>query len=145
MAKRGTKRAARTAKPETPDDVEAFMAALEHPLKPAVEAVRRLVLEVDPAVTEGIKWKAPSFRTTEWFATLNLRGRGGEERVWLVLHLGAKKRPGRQRPELDDPEGLLEWLGPDRALVTFDDAADVRRKGKALQAVLAQWIALLPA
>jgi hypothetical protein len=40
---------------------------------------------------------------------------------------------------------LLEWLAPDRALVTFDDAADVRRKAKALRAVLSQWIELLPA
>jgi hypothetical protein len=38
----------------------------------------------------GTKWNAPSFRTTEFFATLNLRAKDGVDRVWLVLHLGAK-------------------------------------------------------
>lgn len=147
MAKRASKaKASRRPARKAPDSVEAFMAGLEHPLKPAIEALRALVLGVDPSVSEGIKWNGPSFRTSEWFATLNLRGRGGEERVWLVLHLGAKKRaPGAAEPAIDDPGELLEWLAPDRALVTFDDAADVRRKQKALRAVLSQWIALLPA
>jgi hypothetical protein len=96
MAKRASKaKGSRRPATKAPDSVEAFMAGLEHPLKPAIEAVRALVLGVDPAVSEGIKWNAPSFRTSKWFATLNLRARGGEERVWLVLHPGAKKRaPG---------------------------------------------------
>jgi hypothetical protein len=120
------------------------MAALDHSLRPAIQAVRRAVLGASPSVSEGIKWNCPSFRTSEWFATLNLRARGGEERVWLVLHFGAKAKAGKQ-PAIEDPSGLLEWLGKDRALVTFDDLADVGRKRRALTAVLRQWIALLPA
>ena len=45
------------------------MLQLEHPHKPAIELLRRLVLGVDPSVREGIKWNAPSFRTGEYFAT----------------------------------------------------------------------------
>jgi Domain of unknown function (DU1801) len=121
--------------------VSEYLALLDHPRKPVVEALRELVLGVSPAIEEGIKWSSPSFRTREWFATLNLRARGGEERVWLVLHLGAKVKGEKSKPfAIADPTGLLEWFAPDRALVCFDDLKDVRRKRGALEAILRQWI-----
>ena len=69
------------------------MATLEHPFKPEIEAIRRLMLGVDPGVREGIKWNSPSFRTTEYFATTNLRSKAG---IGVILHLGARVR---QLPE----------------------------------------------
>ena len=85
-----------------------------------------------------MKWNAPSFRTTEYFATTNLRAKRG---VGLILHLGAKVRalpPGGVT--IEDPEGLLEWLAKDRAALEFADAADVKRKRVALAAIIRQWI-----
>src|SRR5262245_41223578 len=68
----------RVASPEpsssqTDPAVIAFLRELDHPLKQEVEAVRQIILGVSPEIREGIKWNAPSFRTTEYFATLNLR------------------------------------------------------------------------
>ena len=89
---------------------------------------------------EGVKWNSVSFRLADWFATLNPH-RG---KLLLVLHRGAKSK-GTPRPELDDPEGLLEWRGDDRAIV--DCGADA--SGTALHASLAslvrQWIESLGA
>lgn len=42
--------------------VAEFLRRLEHPLKAEIEALRRVLLAADPAVREGIKWNAPSFR-----------------------------------------------------------------------------------
>src|SRR5262245_61761709 len=70
-------------------DVVRFLAELRHPAKPEIEAVRALILGADPAIQEAVKWNAPSFRTTEFFATFNLRVKKG---VQLVLHRGAKNR-----------------------------------------------------
>jgi hypothetical protein len=85
-----------------------------HAHKSEIEALRKLMREVDPSVQEGIKWNAPSFRTTEYFATTNLRAKSG---ISVILHLGAKIR---QLPAggvvIDDPARLLKWLGKDRAL-----------------------------
>lgn len=124
--------------------VDAFMSALNHPLKPVVQSLRDLILAVSPTIAEGIKWNAPSFRTADYFATVNLRAKGGETRVWLILHTGAKsKNADMKSAGIDAPPGLLQWLAPDRCLVTFDDAADLRKKSPALKRVIRQWISNL--
>jgi hypothetical protein len=89
-------------------------------------------------VQEGVKWNAPSFRTTEYFATTNLRAKAG---IGVILHLGAKVRdlpPGGV--QIADPAGLLKWLGKDRAMVEFADAQAFDEAKPAFQAVLRQWL-----
>ncbi|SFN38251.1 protein of unknown function (DU1801) [Dokdonella immobilis] len=96
------------------------------------------MLEVDPSVQEGIKWNAPSFRTSEYFATTHLRAKSG---LSVVLHLGAKVR---QLPSggvaIEDPTKLLKWLGKDRAMVEFASAEKFNDARAAFQAVLRQWV-----
>jgi hypothetical protein len=118
--------------------VDEFMRALEHPFKAEIEVLRASILGADRAIAEGIKWNAPSFRTTEYFATTNLREKKG---IGLIFHLGAKVRelpPGGV--VIDDPEGLLEWLGKDRAMVVFRNREDVEAKRAALVRIVRQWI-----
>ena len=69
-----------------------YLDKLEHPLKAEIETVRQIILGVSPEIREGIKWNSPSFRTTDYFATLNLR----QGRVWLILGTGAKVKPTAQ-------------------------------------------------
>jgi uncharacterized protein YdhG (YjbR/CyaY superfamily) len=136
----------RLAKPnlgssQTNPAVIAFLGKLNHPLKREIEAVRQIILGVSPEIREGIKWNAPSFRTTEYFATLNLRAKDGQDRVWLILHVGAKAKDTRAKGlKIADPAGLLEWLAKDRCLVTFADGKDVQAKRAALQAIVREWI-----
>src|SRR5262249_51157455 len=114
--------------------VLAFLQALEHPLKAEIQRVRQLILDASPHIREGIKWTAPSFRTTEFFATFHLRAR---DSVQLVLHTGAKvKDLPANGLQIADPEGLLKWLARDRCLVTFSDGKDIQARGPALQALL---------
>ena len=136
---------AKTARPQhsTPADtsvaVDAFMADLDHLHADAVQRLRALVLGVDPTIAEGVKWNAPSWRTTEYFATTQLRAKAG---IGLVLHRGAK---ARALPDgglvIDDPDGLLTWPSPDRALLAFADRNDVEARADAVQTLLRQWIA----
>ncbi|KQV96142.1 DUF1801 domain-containing protein [Pelomonas sp. Root1237] len=118
--------------------VDQFMATLDHPFKAEIEALRQALLALDPSIAEGIKWNAPSWRTSEYFATTHLRSKTG---LGLILHLGAK---ARELPEgglqITDPAGLLKWLGKDRAQVEFTSAVDFTAKLPALQAVLKGWI-----
>ena len=51
--------------------VDAFMRAMDHPMKAEIEAVRQLILAADPSINEGIKWNGVSFLTTDHIATLN--------------------------------------------------------------------------
>ncbi|MCL6712903.1 DUF1801 domain-containing protein [Pseudomonas sp. R2.Fl] len=125
---------------DTKDAVDTYMAALDHPCKAEVEALRRIITGVDPRIAEGVKWNAPSWRLDEYFATTHLRAKQG---IGVILHRGAKTRAPSSNPAIDDPEGLLEWLGPDRARVAFADMAELRHHQAAFEAVLRQWIRLL--
>lgn len=123
---------------QTDPAVIAMLRDMRHPMKKEIEAIRQIILGVSPEIHEGAKWSSPSFRTTEWFATLNLRGKVVDLRVWLILHTGAKAK--NKELTIDDPKGLLKWLGKNRALITFDDGKDVAAKRTALIAIIRQWI-----
>lgn len=120
--------------------VDAFMAGLDHPMKAEIGAVRALILGLGPEVGEGIKWKSPTFRTTDDFATVNLRS---ADSLQVILHLGAKVRPDLQKPAIDDPAGLLKWLGKDRCMATLGAGDAFRTSLPAFEAVLRQWIAMV--
>ncbi len=128
------------AQPDFPDGgsaaVEAFLAGLTPATRDEVEALRRIILGVDPTIGEGIKWKVPSFRTSEYFATLHLRMKVG---LGLILHLGAKVRDIQTVP-VEDPEGLLQWLAKDRAMVAFSDLDEIQARRVALEGLIRQWI-----
>ena len=116
------------------ESVDSFFASLDHPMKPEIESVRQIVLAADSRITDGIKWNAPSFRTTEWFATVHLRAKVG---LPLILHLGAK---ARETPDVVFEDPLLVRLGKDRASVTFRDASDVEAKKDHLATLIRRWI-----
>ena len=124
--------------------VDDFMAALDHPRKAEIELVRRIIRVTNPLVSEGIKWNAPSFSAPslagkdEWFATFHLHAK---QDVQIILHRGAKVRI--YEGKIDDPDHLLEWLAPDRAMVRFDDETDIALKREPLTMILNQWIAQL--
>jgi hypothetical protein len=119
-------------------DVESFMQALDHPMKAGLQALRDIILAADPSIAEGIKWNAPSFRTTEYFATTNLRARDCAQ---LILHFGARVNTiSSTGVTIDDPEKLLTWLGKDRATIRFSDMNSVHRQRDAFTAILRRWI-----
>ena len=117
-------------------EVETFLASLDHQFKQEILALRQIILGADPSIAEGIKWNAPSFRTSEYFATFHLRAKDG---VQVILHLGAKTRD-TSGVAVADPESLLEWLAKDRASATFHDLKDIDARGSAFAHIIRQWI-----
>ena len=139
MATRARKPGTATTGVATEGEVDAFLRGLAHPHKAAIEPNRDIVLGADQRIAEGIKWKAPSFRTSEYFATVDLRAKAG---IGVILHRGAKVRelaPGGLR--IADPTAMLEWLARDRAMVRFADLADVQARRKDFEALVRQWVA----
>jgi hypothetical protein len=131
----------KTARQKTPsrplaEGGSAFLAALDHPLKADIEAVRKLILGADPAIADGVKWNSLSFRHTDWFATVNLRSR---DVIQLVMHTGAK---AKDNPELKIPDesGLLVWLAKDRALATLGAGKSLKANAKAFEAIVKAWM-----
>jgi len=120
------------------EPVAAYLKSLKHPLKKEIEAARLVILAANPAISEGIKWNTVSFRADkDWFATFNVRA---QDSVQLVFHLGAKTRPDLKAFKLADPNGLMKWLGKDRAMVTLGAGRDIAANRKALEAIVRTWI-----
>lgn len=119
---------------KTVESVDDLLDRIDHPQRAAIDAVRKSIRGADKSIIEGVKWNAPSFRTTEWFATVNLRSKDGMQ---VILHLGAKVRAKQKRPEIADPKGLLKWLGDDRAMATLSGSPADRT---ALAAIVREWI-----
>lgn len=112
-------------------DVDEFMGGLDHPLKAEVQAVREIIQGVSPAITEEIKWNAPTFSYQGYLVTFNLHA---TDRVHLVFHNGVI---------LPDPTGLLEGDYKDRRMAYLQDMDDVEAKKAALQDVVRSWITLM--
>ena len=133
------RRPARLAGADTTEAVDAFMASLRHAFKGEIESIRRTILDAAPGIHEGIKWNSPSFRTAEYFATVNLREKSG---IGVILHFGAKvKKLPAGGVAIADPGKLLKWLGKDRAMVVFTDKNDLKAKKAGFAKIIRQWVA----
>ena len=110
--------------------VEAWFKDLDHPLKDVMLRVRSIVLGVDDRVEEAIKWKSPTFMFRGNIASIGPRTK---KQVNLMFHQGAKL-PGKH-PLLEGGAGTVRFM-------RFDDAEDVTKKRKALEAAIRAWIEL---
>src|SRR5690606_27545371 len=99
--------------------------------------LRTVILAVDPSIAEGVKWNTASYRTSDWFATLN--GPKQAKEPMIILHAGAKAKGIVLKDRVPDPDGLLTWLGNDRAQIVFKDEKDITARQEALQTILRAW------
>ena len=117
-----------------------LLNAHKHPLRKEIDALRATILAVDPSIEEGVKWNTASFRTTDWFATLN--GPKHVKEPMIILHAGAKAKGILLKDRIPDPAGLIKWLGNDRGQIVFKGMDDITAKEPALQAIISAWIKL---
>jgi hypothetical protein len=90
--------------------------------------VRAFILGCDPAMTEAIKWQAPTFMYKGNIASFFPKAK---KNVTLMFHQGAS---------LQDDAGLLEGDGEVSRVARFVDDADFEAKKAALRAVILAWI-----
>jgi hypothetical protein len=124
-------------KPSEPDNVDAYMKKLKHPLVEVVAALRRIILETDPEIGEEIKWNAPTFfyagamkasDPKEYNRYLIVFNLFKMDCIRLVFWGGAK---------VGDKSGFLEGDYADgRRLALFASMGEVKAKKKMLQHVL---------
>lgn len=113
-----------------------LLAALDHPLKKEIVAARKIVLGADASIREGVKWNAPSFRTTDYFATMHLRT---TDQLQMVFHRGAKVKTAKAM-DIPDPNGLMKWLATDRCLVSLGKGKEFTANRAALETIVRAWI-----
>jgi hypothetical protein len=133
---------ARTTKPSAPAQVEAFLAALDHPLARLVRRARKTVLSASPSIGEEIKWSAPAFffkgQLPPSDPKLYLR--------YLVIFNLYRKDCLRlvfwRAGDVPDPTGLLMGDYKDgRRLVLLSSAAELDASSAALKKILRAQVA----
>lgn len=113
------------------EQVDEFMEKLDHPFKAEVQMVREIIKNVNPNITEQIKWNAPTFSYQgEFLVTFNL---WGKKRIHLVFH----------NPMVSNVKSkLLEGDYDDRRMAYFADESDIQAKRKTLEKALKDLIKL---
>jgi len=119
------------AKLDNTEQVNEFMAKLDHPFKAEVQMIREIIKNVDNDITEQIKWKAPSFSYKgEYLVTFNL---WEKRKIHLVFHNPAISKVKSK---------LLEGDYEHRRMTYFSDENEIRAKKKALEKTLKDLIKL---
>ena len=121
-------------------EVLLFLDNCQHPLKPAIEFLRNLILASDKAITEHIKWNGPSFcYGGDDRITFNLHKK---DQLLVVYHRGAKGKEtkGGGTPLFADSTGLLQWLSNERAVATFVSLEEVQEKKTKIKKLVKDWL-----
>ena len=135
---------ATVTKPSDPEQVNAYMKALQHPLKNVATALREIILSAHKDIGEEICWNAPFFFYTGAMKPFNpkeyKRFVAGfnffkKDCVRLVFLTGAK---------LNDESGMLEGDYADgRRLALFHNLQEVKLREKTLRLLVKKWVLLL--
>lgn len=112
-------------------EVNDYIAQLEHPLKAEVVALRKIILGANKGITEQIKWNAPSFSYKGYLVTFNLYSK---QQLRLIFHNGII---------LEDKSGLLQGDYVDRRIAYFSDMREVKARTATLQKLVRKWVRLM--
>ncbi|MFN0216749.1 MAG: DUF1801 domain-containing protein [Saprospiraceae bacterium] len=108
------------------EQVHAYMAELEHSLKPLIEALRVIIKNADPRISERIKWNAPSYYFHKDIVTFGPPARKASE-IMLVFHHPAIVHISSE---------LLEGNYKDRRLAIFKNMDEVEAGHEELVKIL---------
>lgn len=109
------------------DEVDAWFARYDNPMKPVVAKMRDIILAADPRIGETIKWQAPTFTYKGNIASFFPKSK---KQASLMFHKGALIRGNFKNLEGDGKEGR-----------TFKviDLEDLNEKSSELQAICIAW------
>ncbi|WP_108396169.1 DUF1801 domain-containing protein [Devosia submarina] len=120
-------------------DVDIFLDGLDHTRKSEIVALRQLILDAVPGLTEAIKANAPNYGRGD-ADRITMRLHPGN-RVQIILHRGAKAGAD-DLFRFEDPHKLIAWAAPDRGVITIKDSTDLTSKAQAIGEVLRRWVAM---
>ncbi len=107
--------------------VTSWFDELEHPLKDAMQAARRVILAADDRVTETMKWKSPTFMYEGNIVSIDPKAK---KHVSLLFHRGA---------EVPGSHPLLEGGGAVARYIRLADEAAVEDAADGLAAIIRAW------
>lgn len=126
-------------KPDPKYLVQIYLDGLDHPMKPEILKIREMIFEVNPNLTEQIKWNAPSFcLNREDKITFNLPPK--KDSIQLVFHRGVKKKELPKEKLINDDSGLLKWATNDRAVIRFTSMQEILDNETDFLEIIRKWL-----
>lgn len=124
----------------TPELVTAFIKTLEPGLAEVVQAVREVILGVDPSIGEQIKWNSPSFFYSGEMKAFDPK-EYKRDLVVVNVHRGRALLVFPTGATIKDKSGVLEGDYKDgRRMVNIIDLKDLADKKQSLQLVIREWL-----
>ncbi len=129
-----------TKEPE-PEQVDAYMRAMKHPLKSAVEELRAIILNADSGIGEEVKWNAPTFFYTGTMAEFDPKQHKRHVVVFNLFKKDCVRLVFPSGASIGDTSGLLVGDYADgRRLALFSSIDEVHSKRLALERVIKKWL-----
>ena len=122
----------KSIKPTEQERVNEWMNELGAQMKPAVEAVRKIIKAAGPKLNERIKWNAPSYYYKEDIVTFGPIK--GKDKIILVFH-----HPKIVKIKSD----LLKGDYKDRRLTYFNSLKEVKENKKELERIIKESIEMV--
>jgi hypothetical protein len=92
-----------------------------------------------PVLSLSVKWNAPNY-SLNGNDRITFQVPPHRKVVNLILHCGASSAGADLRGRIADPQGLLQWRSPDRAILSFATAEAIREQLPELRLLLNQWL-----
>lgn len=132
---------AKSQKLSPEQEVQDFFSKLNHPLKEALQLIRKLILESDAEVAEHIKWNSPSFYYSgemkdfdpkEYKRDIVVSNLHKNDSILLIFPTGYV---------IEDSSGLLGGNFKDtRKSITFTSLEEVQNRAEDLQNIIRSWL-----
>ena len=120
------------AKSTDQEQVNEWMKKLDPEMKPAIDAVRKIIKTAGPKLNERIKWNAPSYYYKEDIVTFGpVRSK---DKVILVFH-----HPNIVKIR----SALLEGDHKDRRLVYFNSLSEIKSGKKELERIIDESVKMM--
>ena len=120
------------------NEVNIFLDKANHPFRPEIDALRKIILAARPELTENIKWNGPNYCIDgEDRITMKIYP---PKQVQLIFHRGAKKIEQPKERLVNDTSGLLHWKENDRAIASFKSIEEINSSENSLKEIVKKWI-----
>jgi len=130
-----------STKESEPEQVDAYMRAMKHPLKNVVEELRAIILNADSGIGEEVKWNAPTFFYTGTMAEFDPKQHKRHVVVFNLFKKDCVRLVFPSGASIGDTSGLLVGDYADgRRLALFSSIDEVHSKRLALERVIKKWL-----
>lgn len=120
------------------NEVTEFLDGLNHPLRPEIEQLRRIITNAESSLTENIKWNGPNY-CHEGADRITMKIQPPKQ-IQLIFHRGAKKQEQPKERLIQTSSTLLTWKENDRAIAAFKSSAEITASEPDLTEIVKKWI-----